>query len=263
MERASLRFVRLDSRQRRFEVDDRLISPGSVLSTRWLLYALEQARPYAGSRLLDVGCGVKPYKEFFGALEHIGIDWGNSLHRLNAEYLASAEVLPFADGTFDTVLCTEVIEHLKHPALAISEMARVLKPGGHLILTAPFVHGLHEVPFDFFRFTSLGLLSLVEEAYLTPALLRCRGGTFTVVADTCFRSALTFIKAVLRRVPFGKQLEGITLKLMIIWPQRPLATISFAWHNRFSKQHAGNLEVSPRLTLGYVLVAQRPILTTA
>jgi SAM-dependent methyltransferase len=251
-------FVKFDPRSQRFTVDDRFVGPASVLSTRWLLRTLEEARPYAGGRLLDIGCGSKPYKEFFGADEHIGIDWANSLHNLNAELLGSAEALPFADHTFDTVLCTEVIEHLKHPALAVSEMARVLKPDGHLILTAPFVHELHEMPHDFFRFTGFGLCSLVEEAGLKVILLKCRGGRLTVLADVLFRALQTHLRSVLRRVPMGKQLEGRVLRVLLVFPQRLQAKATFFWRDRVSKTETRAVDVLTRLTLGYVLVARRP-----
>ena len=250
-------FVKYDADKQRFTVDERFVGTGSVLSTRWLLHSLEETRPYAGGRLLDVGCGTKPYREFFGADEHVGIDWGNSLHRLDAEHIGSAEELPFPDDSFDTVLCTEVIEHLRHPARAVGEMARVLKPGGHLILTAPFIHGLHEVPHDYFRFTGFGLCSLVEDVNLSVVLLKTRGGRFTVLADLLFRAAQAPLKSVLRRVPLGKRLQAGFLKLFLVYPQRLLADAGCG-RRRSARKTGGKLETAPGLTLGYVLVARRP-----
>jgi SAM-dependent methyltransferase len=236
-----------------------VVSPSSVLSTSLLHAALEEARPYAKGRLLDVGCGSKPYKQFFAVDRHIGIDWSNSLQRLEVEAFATAEKLPFADGVFDSVLCTEVLEHLKHPDIAISEMSRVLKRGGNLIVSVPFIHELHEQPVDFCRFTSFGLLSKVEDAGLTPTLLRHRGGAIIVLADLVFRILVTYIKAALRRIPLGKKIEPWALNLLIVIPQRGLAKLGIAHGKRLFKRRMPPLCPSPRLTLGYVLVAQLPL----
>lgn len=76
------------------------------------------------------------------------------------DVIGSAYELPFADHSFDGVLCTEMIEHLETPQKAIDEMFRVLKPGGKVILSTPFVMPLHDVPGDYFRYSPYGLRSL-------------------------------------------------------------------------------------------------------
>jgi SAM-dependent methyltransferase len=223
-----------------------------------LLSALEEARPYAKGRLLDVGCGSKPYEQFFSVDRHIGVDWPTSLQSLQVEAFAHAEALPFLDRVFDSVLCTEVLEHLKHPDTAIREMSRVLKPGGNLIVSVPFIHELHEQPVDFSRFTSFGLLSKVEDAGLTPTLLRHRGGPMIVLSDMVFRILVTYIKAAFRRIPLGKRIELSVLKLLVVGPQRALAKLCIAKTTRLAGGRTSQLSPSPRFTLGYVLVAQRP-----
>ena len=253
-------FIRFDAKKRRFKVDDRFVSPASVLSTRWLLHALEQARPFAGEKLLDVGCGSKPYKDLFGATEHIGVDWTNSLHKLCVEAFSSAEALPLSDGVFDVTLCTETIEHLKHPSLVINEMVRVLKPGGHLILSAPFVHELHEAPFDFFRFTPLGLRSLVEEAGLTPIAMYCRGGAITVLVDIWSRLVLSLIRSVLGRMSLSMKIQNTIVTILLVWPQRIFASIAIGLTKYATRRRsAGLLGTASRVSLGYVLVARRQL----
>lgn len=251
-------FVGFDERRGRFFIKNRAVSPASVLSSRLLLRALEEARTFASGRLLDVGCGTKPYRQLFGATEHIGTDWPSSFHQVNVEVFASAESLPFKSGLFDTVLCTELIEHLRHPADAMSEMSRVLKPGGHLILSAPFVHEVHEQPFDFFRYTPLGLLALAEEAGLTPILLRPRGGRGTIVMDVVSRSMWRVVRAVLRRVPGGRRVGGMLAYPLLFWPQTLLAHIvatnsQKSW--RADSSHG--LKNPAALSLGFVLVARK------
>jgi SAM-dependent methyltransferase len=250
-------FGQAGSARQGFFVDGHFVSPSSVLSTSLLLAALKEARPYATGRLLDVGCGSKPYKQFFAVDRHIGIDWSNSLQCLEVEAFATAEALPFGDCVFDSVLCTEVLEHLRHPEMAIREMARVLKPGGNIIISVPFIHELHEEPFDFLRFTSFGLLSRVEEAGLRPILLRHRGSYTMVLADLLFRILVTYIKAGLRRIPLGRKIETWALNLLVVLPQRGLARIGVTYCKRLKGRMLA-LCPSPRLTLGYVLVAQLP-----
>lgn len=71
-------------------------------------------------------------------------------------------MLPFADDSFDLVICCEVLEHVREPSSASREIFRVLRPNGKLVLTAPFVYPIHERPHDYFRFTKFGLRMLFE-----------------------------------------------------------------------------------------------------
>ena len=110
-------------------------------------------------RVLDAGCGRKPYKSLFkNYTEWIGIDKLNPL----ADVIGDVTKLPFKDETFDTILCTQTLQYVEEPGVAIKEFNRVLKMGGHLILTVPFLwsgggHG------DLWRFTVGGLRFLVEK----------------------------------------------------------------------------------------------------
>ena len=68
----------------------------------------------------------------------------------------------FEDASFDAVFLLEVLEHVATPDLAISELYRVLEPGGVLVLSTPFVFEIHEAPHDYFRFTEHGLRFLLR-----------------------------------------------------------------------------------------------------
>ena len=122
-------------------------------------------RVHASGKLMDIGCGLKPYGTMTKGLveSHVGIDHENTLHdKSNIDRFGTAYELPAEDAEFDTALCTAVLEHLEEPARALSEVARALKPGGRLILTAPLFWHLHEEPRDFFRYTRYGLQYLLE-----------------------------------------------------------------------------------------------------
>jgi len=104
---------------------------------------------------LDLGCGHSPLARFFP--NRIGLDIAPAP---GLDVVGDAHFLPFPDETFALVVCSEVLEHLADPQTAVSEMARILKPQGQLLLTTSFVYPLHEAPHDYQRFTQYGLKRL-------------------------------------------------------------------------------------------------------
>ena len=151
---------------------------------------LERVAPRTRGRLLDVGCGSKPYEGIFRAHvdEYVGLELRESFERTAAAESGAPDVLydgkrmPFDDASFDTVLCIQVLEHTPEPRPLLAEIARVLRPGGLLVLSAPFAFRLHEEPHDYFRYTSFGLESLctdagfdVEETWAQGSLWRVLG----------------------------------------------------------------------------------------
>ena len=122
---------------------------------------------HARGRLIDIGCGVKPYREMLAphVSEHVGVDHVDTQHDAsNVDLFGTAYEIPTEDATFDTALCTAVLEHLEEPERAIRECFRVLKPGGRAIYTVPFIWHLHEEPRDFFRYSKYGLQYLFGKA---------------------------------------------------------------------------------------------------
>ena len=116
-------------------------------------------------RILDVGCGSKPYKSLFDFKEYIGVDIENPGHDHSSEdvdVIYDGKTLPFEAATFDSVITNQVFEHVFHPAAFLNEINRVLKPGGKLLLTVPFVWDEHEQPYDFARYSSFGVKHSLE-----------------------------------------------------------------------------------------------------
>lgn len=107
---------------------------------------------------LDLGCKDSPYKELFP--NRIGLDVEPGA---GVDVVGDAHSLPFEDNKFETIVCTEVLEHLHSPLMAIKEMKRVLKPDGLLILTTRFIFPLHDAPNDYYRFTKYGLKYLFKD----------------------------------------------------------------------------------------------------
>lgn len=124
----------------------------------------------ATGKMLDVGCGDKPYRDLFdNVTEYIGIDRPSSVDQKRPEsagrisqfdVVGSAAQLPFQNEIFDTILCTQVIEHLPNPVEFFLESARITTRCAKLLLTAPLVNPVHEAPYDFFRYTNYGLTEL-------------------------------------------------------------------------------------------------------
>jgi SAM-dependent methyltransferase len=118
-----------------------------------------------GSRVLDVGCGLKPYESLFSHCSYIGIDVeksGRESEGKKMDYEFDGINIPFSSNSFDIVICTQVLEHAVHADELIKDIRRVLKIEGELFLTVPFIWGRHELPYDFRRYTDIGIKKLLN-----------------------------------------------------------------------------------------------------
>ena len=137
------------------------------------------AEQYVRGRLIDIGCGPKPLKQLMAPFvsEHIGLDHENTFHdKTNVDLVGTAYEIPCEDDSFDSALCSAVLEHLEEPEAAIRECHRVLKPGGIAVYTVPFFWHLHEEPRDFFRYSRFGLQYLFEKAGFEIVELKALSG---------------------------------------------------------------------------------------
>ncbi|HLF24924.1 MAG TPA: class I SAM-dependent methyltransferase [Anaerolineae bacterium] len=138
---------------------------------------------YATGALIDLGCGVMPYRSFIE--DHVSrydsLDPRPQLPGITyqADIQAMAQIL---DATYDSAICLEVLEHVPEPFKAMAEIYRILKPGGILIVSVPHLSRLHEEPYDFFRFTRYGLMSLFQTAGFEVVQIVLRGGLFSFLS---------------------------------------------------------------------------------
>jgi SAM-dependent methyltransferase len=141
---------------------------------------------YARGRLLDYGCGNKPYRTFFAGRVscHTGVDVEQNKEGTVEHVVAPGGRLPLADASFDTVLSTQVLEHVAEPDAYLAEVARVLAPGGHLILTCPGSYMLHEEPHDYFRYTEYGLRHLAQKHGFDVVRIDPAGGAWRLLGQT-------------------------------------------------------------------------------
>jgi SAM-dependent methyltransferase len=137
----------------------------------------------AKAPLLDLGCGNRPYRAHYPRGEAVGADVAQSSLNCVDVLLDDSCTLPFPDDRFETVLCTQVLEHVEHPRRLITEAHRVLRPGGRLILTCPFIWELHERPHDYLRFTEYWLAKTVAEAGFAVETLERQGGDLATIGQ--------------------------------------------------------------------------------
>jgi SAM-dependent methyltransferase len=142
---------------------------------------LNQRREVVEGLCVDVGCGDRYFETFYRGryTRYVGVDYlpaetrgiaGQPVERRRGpefqdpDMVADGAFLPLRSALADTVLLIEVLEHVPEPGRLLAEIARVLKPGGHLLLTTPFAIPEHAQPYDFYRFTQFGLRHLVQQA---------------------------------------------------------------------------------------------------
>jgi SAM-dependent methyltransferase len=154
------------------------------LATIWSF--LEPQLSSLRGKLLDVGCGEMPYRSCFHPdLAYTGIDVPQAaafaMRGSDSVVPFDGISIPFPHASFDTVLCTEVLEHAAQPAALIAEIERVLKPGGTLLATVPFSARVHYAPYDFHRFTKYALTGMF--ASFEDVSVEERGNDLAVIAN--------------------------------------------------------------------------------
>jgi SAM-dependent methyltransferase len=125
----------------------------------------------SGARLLDYGCATSPYRDLFGpTIDYVGADIAGN-PEATIELKADGTV-PVEGESFDVVLSTQVLEHVRDPGGYLAESRRVLKPGGYLVLTTHGIMQFHPDPVDFWRWTADGLAKAVSDGGLDVVEMR-------------------------------------------------------------------------------------------
>lgn len=166
----SLKFVkqhikkRLDQESFHPELIGILTNP-FYFARRGLSKNIERLSSEIQGKVLDVGCGTQPYRQFFSQCEYHGLELDTPENRSSkiADSFYDGKVLPFAENSFDSLVISQVLEHIFEPDRFLDEAHRVLKPGGRLLLTVPFLWDEHEQPFDYARYSSFGIVYLLEK----------------------------------------------------------------------------------------------------
>lgn len=156
-------------------------------------------RRYARGTVLDAGSGRGAWKTvILGSAEHYhSIDTGPRGDHKPTWVGDICDMGQVPDGTYDAVVCHQVLEHVREPANAVAEMARVLKPGGRAVISVPHLSRRHELPHDYFRFTQEGLAYLARKQGLQVEELRTYGGCLSFL----HHQASTIVPGLLLGVP--------------------------------------------------------------
>lgn len=196
---------------------------------RTLNAALERASSHVGGLLIDIGCGNKPYREMFPRVVHyIGYDVVQSSEGV-VDIIGLATSLPIADRSADAVLCTQTIEHIHDFQALVSEAYRILKPGGHMILSGPMYWPLHEEPYDYFRFTKHGFRYILEQSGFRVIDIIANGGKWAVLGQVVLHTLQ------------GGRLDRVTIRRLL---NRTFAHLDDKYHDEIS-------------TINYVAIAGR------
>jgi len=202
-----------------------------------------QIKKHVKGKLLDLGCGKVPLYEVYRGFvsENICADWENSLHR--NEYLDVTidlnlnRNLDFYDAEFDTIILSDVLEHLRYPESVLKEMYRITNDKGKILITVPFYYWLHEEPNDYFRYTKYALESIVKESGFEIIELNTLGGAPEILADIVAKNILV--------LPFIGKIFSFSIQ-------------SITWH--FIKTKLGkkiSKLTSRKFPIGYYLIAQK------
>jgi SAM-dependent methyltransferase len=136
-----------------------------------------------GSSVLDVGAGIAPFRELFAHTRYVTCDWEQSSYDEQVDIRAPATSIPVDDGSFDAIVCTEVLEHVPEPGTVLAELHRIVRPGGVLLVTVPLVWFLHEEPHDYYRYTPHGLTFLLDGAGFDDLEIAPTGDSFSTLAE--------------------------------------------------------------------------------
>lgn len=179
---------------------------------RGLYKNVKMLAPKLSGKLLDFGCGSKPYENLFSVSQYIGLDMEKTGHNhINSkvDVFYDGKQIPFDNETFDSIFCSEVFEHVFNLDEVLIEISRVLKKNGQILITVPFAWNEHEIPYDFGRYTSFGIRDILEKNGYEIITLKKNGNFARVLFQLWALYIYTFIDT--RSNKINRLLRGILI----------------------------------------------------
>ncbi len=214
-----------------YEFNPNITFPAFITRNR-LLKNISAYAPELSGRLMDFGCGSKPYESLFSVDEYVGIDFENPGHpHLNEQIdvFYNGKKIPFPDGHFDSVFSSEVFEHIFNLEEILKEINRVLKVSGKILITCPFAICEHEVPNDFARYSSYAIKYIFEKNGFEIITQEKTGNNVETVYQLWIMYIHQHITPYLRKIPVVRSvfrfitytsLNGCALILSKLLPDR-------------------------------------------
>ncbi len=168
--------------------------------------------------VLEIGSGNRRLEKHLRAgTRYIGLDYPPSGKRydMRPTLWGDAARLPIREGVVDEVVMLEVLEHLPDPQAALLEACRVVRPGGRVLLSVPFLYPIHDAPYDFSRFTQFGLQRMAATAGLEVVRLTERGGPVEAAA---LLASLALAKTALQSIEKPGPAALAVLPLLLLIP---------------------------------------------
>jgi len=197
--------------------------------------------------VLDAGAGASPYRKLICGIYH-SCDFpvtNPSVESAQHTFLCDLVSLPAENNTYSTVICNQVLEHVRDPQTVIDELFRVLKPGGKLILTAPGCYGEHMIPFNYYNFLQYGLTMLLENSGFKEIRVSALGGVFWVLGKTMQEAGETAMRKLCPQ-------KGMLYSLLLILFRAALLPISVLMYC------LDPLDQEKKWTLNYGCMAIKP-----
>lgn len=183
--------------------------------------------PRLRGELIDVGCGMQPYKNYYAhAVRIVACDF--DAKRGQVDFACPAHAIPVTPESFDSIFCTEVLEHVPDPLAVWCEFHRVLRPGGQVLLSTPMYWPAHELPYDFYRYPENGVRYLATTAGFEIIELWPRGGRWAMLGQVGMHALHHYMK---------------------------LRAMRRAWNSFFL--WADRKRNNPDITLGWTILAQK------
>jgi SAM-dependent methyltransferase len=199
-----------------------------------------------GAQVLDAGAGEAPYRSLFAHCSYFTQDWPGSVHETSRpiDFVCDLhDPLPIKSASFDAIVLTEVLEHVANPTRVLTELRRILRPGGRIAITVPFVGALHEEPHDYRRPTSHGLAALLNQAGFAELHMKPLTGWFSTLAHVLRDQGLA-TQAPGKKARLGHRAISIAFLLA----SQVLRRCAPFLDRRFDKRHA--------LPLGWTVTAR-------
>lgn len=180
------------------------------LGREFLRESLNRNSNYLMGKCLDVGAQARQsrYCNFLKVSEYVSLDIDP---KYNPDIVASVEQIPVPDHSFDSILCSQMLDDVSHPSKALSEFHRILRKGGYIIISVPMIFIFSDV--DLWRFTPKGLRLLLEESGFEVVKEECLGGLFAARNQLLGK----FIKNKLVLHKRGRLVRGMLNKFFILY----------------------------------------------